>query len=679
MSTPHKFNTDNDLSVSLSTLFESSICGRWFELSTLCDQYIHHDSGTNNNSVYNPLIPAILHTAIVMASKHKSTSIFSDVAPKEMACTSNLNLNTSDFCPYLDLGESQEEARCRRMVIAKLCKLNPLWISAPLVGTVAKDDDLVNPPNDTTALHLAVRMRNPPLIRLLLKYRPEAAKVQDDLGFLPLHYAVCPVDSLAVYNKAIIMHNSRTNITNNSLIGPMDMENAHNLDAGGGTAGGVSYGMRMVNRAKRAVGTTNEMAFLSRYRVRAQMSRKNRSIATKRKLNSPKIDASSTSAGNGAMKSAHTDTANNTNNHIPARRSSRIKKNDEHQQTMATQYLLFSHLYTSPSSLVRAMMFLGCADEDSSKFIKAESQSSPSDFPLDCIYRGCMRPFRPWKLESHRVDVIRMLINIYPEGVGVKCNHDNDEDDEASTKFCVIGGGDTPLMMAVRTLKGGLPGEDEEDADFNMDIMNLGAVHPGMAGGVNGEEGNANNAAAGDNVPNENGTEEAGPAVIDEEEADYEADFTNCDNNVQSTDTNLVEITAAAAENDIDNPPELPGQEPAIHEQEPPNEDLEAIRIMIQASRQQTIGDDDPLLISNDDEDTPLHMATRIGANHRLVTFLLNTQPKSAFMAAHDGNTAFHLLLRRCSHLAPEGPGGKMFDVVCGFTLNRHVFSLSFQ
>ena len=362
MSTPNKSETENDLTVSLSTLFESSISRRWFELSTLCDQYIHHNdkNGTinnkNNNSIDNPLIPAILHTAIIMASKHKSTSIFSDVAPKEMVSTSTnvMNLNTSDFCPYLHFEESIDEARCRRMVIAKLCKLNPAWISAPLVGTVPKDDGFDNPTNNgTTALHLAVRMRNPSLIRLLLKYCPEAAKVQDDLGYLPLHYAVCPIDSLAVYNKAIMMHNSRTNINNNSLIGPMDIENAPNLDAGGGTAGGVSYGMRMVNRAKHAMGSMNEMAFMSRYRVRTQMSRKKRSIATKRKLNSLKMDASSTLADNNVeMKSDHTSiTANNTNNHIPARRSSRIKKNDEYQQAKATQYLLFSKIYTPPHPL----------------------------------------------------------------------------------------------------------------------------------------------------------------------------------------------------------------------------------------------------------------------------------------------------------------------------------------
>jgi len=572
--------------------------------------------------------------------------------------TNVMNLNTSDFCPYLHFEESIDEARCRRMVIAKLCKLNPAWISAPLVGTVPKDDDFDNPTNNgTTALHLAVRMRNPSLIRLLLKYCPEAAKVQDDLGYLPLHYAVCPIDSLAVYNKAIMMHNSRTNINNNSLIGPMDIENAPNLDAGGGTAGGVSYGMRMVNRAKHAMGSMNEMSFMSRYRVRTQMSRKKRSIATKRKLNSLKMDASSTLADNNVeMKSDHTSsTANNTNNHIPARRSSRIKKNDEYQQAKATQYLLFSNLYTSPSSLVRAMIFLGCVDEDSFEFIEAESQASPSDFPLGGMYRGCMRPFRPWKLESHRVDVIRMLVDVYPEGLGVQCNHDDDEDDEESSKFLVVGGGDTPLIMAVRTLKGGLPGEDEEDADFNMDIMNLEGGDAAMAGGVNGEEGNVNNAGVGDNVPSDNGPEEAGPAVIDEEEADYEADFPTCGEDIQSADTNLVEIAAPAAETNIDNnPPELPGQP----EQEQPNHDLEAIRIMIQASRQHTLEDNDPLLISNDDEDTPLHMATRIGANHRLVRLLINAQPKSAFIPACDGNTALHLLLRRCSHLAPEGPGG---------------------
>ena len=196
------------------------------------------------------------------------------------------------------------------------------------------------------------------------------------------------------------------------------------------------------------------------------------------------------SSGDGTSNSSERPSSNNNSkgdgiNNNSARRSSRIKKNEDLQQTKTTKYLLFSNLYTSPSSLVRAMMFLGCVDEDSPMFIEAEINSCSPEYPQLASLRGGIRQSRAWKSESHRIEAVRMLLDAYPQGMGVPCNSDPDVEDENLPTVLFGGGGETPLIMAVRTFKG--EGLDEEDEDFNMDVLNGDGVGgPNNADGVGG-------------------------------------------------------------------------------------------------------------------------------------------------------------------------------------------------
>jgi ankyrin repeat protein len=634
--------------ITFTSLFEAAVAGRWEELSSLCDQYSHpHNAPLNPN----PLFAAVLHTAVFMAAKHQSITIFSDVAPREIANTAGLQLSIEDFCPYLTFDEEEMEQRSRRKAIAKLCRVNPKWISNPLVGTSEKNAD-TEPVSGATCLHLAVRMRCPALVKLLLKYCPTSAQVQDDIGYLPLHYAVRPVDEIQVYKKAIAMHKARTSGTQSGLVPPSDIVNRSiPTDAGGGAGGGVSFGMRMVNRGKQLLCGNTEVAMLSRFRVHSQISsstKRKKCIATKRKHVSAKISASTPSKAKEV--------------HNPTRRSSRIKKNDEIQQAKALEYLLFSNLYSSPSSLVRAIMYLGCIEEDSDKFIAAESEAtSEADYPLTSSSRGLMRASRPWKKEAHRLAVVTALTDVYPEGMAVACNHDEEAFESVdwnNSKTGIGGGGDTPFIIAVRTFKSQV-GDDDDDEDFNMNMMNMEgggngnelAPPPGFMGGFNHE--NPAEAAAAPNE-NENAVEETG-----EEDADYEADLP-AKEDVGKTSDEKPPADAGSSEppaeqngnNNNDQPPVGNNQE----EEPDPEDPLESIRIMVAAARRND--DFASFLTANDDGDTPMHMATRIGVNRRLVSVLLSAFPASASMRAKDNCTPLHLILRRCSHLAPEGVGG---------------------
>jgi ankyrin repeat protein len=583
--------------IATTALLECAISARWFELSSLCDQYLPpDDDNISNEDEPNPLFATILHTAILTASNHHTISIFGNTLPPSPS-----NDVPSEYCPYLTPFsiEDAETTKYRRICIGKLCRLDPSWISQKVCRT--------------TVLHLAVRMRNPSLIDLLLRYNPNAAREVDDLGYVALHYAVYPPDESMLYQKAMSMQNARTNIANNSLISPSDMPNAANMDVGGGTAGGVSFGVRTVERARGMLAGWTEMAMLSRHRV---VSMSGECIASKK--------GKKRIASAGDVAEGH-------------RRSMRLRTNPTMQQQKTVQYLLFNNVFSSPSTLVRAMLFLKNVEDTSIPFIEAEKQSKSNttfgEYPTNIHPELWKRMSRPWKSEGQRVSVVRRLIGVYAEGMEIQCQQD----------------GDTPLIIAARTFQGGGE-EDGEDEDLN-DVWLMGggidAVVQPPAVAENNDNNNGEDAEMDSQTQNE---------VPGEEEADYEADLRGW---VMKRDDLGEKPAAIQGRAEVNAVQENATQQQ--HENDPPiennPEDLEVIRIMISAARN-TNSSNDPFLISNLDGDTPLHAATRIGAARRLVTLLIAAQPLAAGRRAKDGNTPLHLMLRRCSHLAPEGVGG---------------------
>jgi ankyrin repeat protein len=361
-----------------------------------------------------------------------------------------------------------------------------------------------------------------------------------------------------------------------------------------------------------------------------------------------------------------TDPTNSDNKNAPTRRSSRIKKNDEIQQAKAKQQLLFSNLYSSPSSLVRTMMFLGCVEEDSTEFVTAESQASSSDHQAAVASSWIsLRASRSWQTEHHRVEVVRMLTDAYPEGMAVACNHDKDtekrkQEGDFDIEGAMGGGGDTPFIMACRTFKGGILGEEDDDEDFNMNVMNMEGNEP--AGDAMNDDADAAAAALNDN--------EAVVAEAGEEEVDYEADLPDKEITNENDDLDKKPASVESVSTD-ENPVEDNEESDVRHDNVQPlalggnneeeeelnqNDPLGAIITMIAASRR--INDLTALLTANDDGDTPLHMASRIGCHRRLIHLLLNAEPRPASMNAKDDATPLHLIVRRCSHLAPGGVGG---------------------
>lgn len=310
-----------------------------------------------------------------------------------------------------------------------------------------------------------------------------------------------------------------------------------------------------------------------------------------------------------------------------------------------------------------------------------------------------------------------MLIEAYPESMGIPIILDSEKyygGENASG-----GKGDTPFIMAVRTFKGG--NEEEEDGeDFNLDLMNLEngpmAMQPPVQQPVVQPQAqqhgmpqpvaqqpvmeNENDGVEGVNPNEVENVPEAAEAVVNEqvaeigeEEADYEADLSSeGDNSKPKVDAGEDAASAIAVEENGVPAPEVDGNDQALEEpnnnnnnnEEEPNLDLEVVRIMIEtATRTNKLS---ALQRSNDDGDTPLHMgkcisplttyysnlslfllslflqhthiATRIGAHSRLITMLLNARPSVATIQGNDGDTPLHLMLRRCSHLSPEGVGG---------------------
>ena len=230
-------------------------------------------------------------------------------------------------------------------------------------------------------------------------------------------------------------------------------------------------------------------------------------------------------------------------------------------------------------------------------------------------------PHRPWKKERHRIEVVRLLMEAYPQSIGIPLHHDGGG--------ACGGKGDTPLIMAARTFKGGME-EEGDGGDFLLDMMNLEngpmgmqvpippAVMPqqnvmqqNVMGGGNAEaqEVGLNDAVnvpeAAEVVANEEEVE------IGEEEADYEADLASGDDDPKPaagagdvTSETVVQENAVPAPEVDDNDQ---GQLNNDHDNEEDfNPDIEVVRTMIEtATRTNNLL---AFELSNDDGDTPLHM-----------------------------------------------------------------------
>jgi ankyrin repeat protein len=201
-------------------------------------------------------------------------------------------------------------------------------------------------------------------------------------------------------------------------------------------------------------------------------------------------------------------------------------------------------------------------------------------------------------------------------------------------------------------------GEDNDDDDFNMNMMNVEG---------NDMPGDALNDDVAAVVPNENENETVEDA---EEEADYEADLPDKEaaktndhlnkkpsslESVSTLDFHVEDSATYEVQNENDHVL-APGNNHVDDEAWDQDDPLGAIMTMVAASLRNN--DHSALVTANDDGDTPLHVAARIGCHRRLIHILLNADPRPASMIASDDATPLYLLVRRCSHLAPDGVGG---------------------
>lgn len=255
-------------------LWEAAVGADWDEVCNLCDEYskaamdnepnggsssrrrrkrfvIPEDpelfkiiDAVGDDNRKNPLMAAVLHAAIDIASSRSSCSLFSDCAARELVDAEERRrlhsgglsafddpLTVKDFCPYAAMAKyggegyaphivDEARRRARRKAIAKLCRANPLWVLLPMLPRGRKryeddpsfDDEL---PRGTTPLHIAVRSRSVALTRLLVKHCPKAGEIADVDGCVPLHYAVRPMDETTVLRRAVVTYQR-------SLIGGID-------------------------------------------------------------------------------------------------------------------------------------------------------------------------------------------------------------------------------------------------------------------------------------------------------------------------------------------------------------------------------------------------------------------------------------------------------------------------
>ncbi len=632
----------------------------------------------------------MLHVAVDLAAASKAVSLFGDAPTQEMVDNEERKrlqgtrllsydnpLTADDFCPYLQMKEmnnvergavTDDERRARRKAITKLCRANPLWILLPMnPRTTTEDEDALegDPPRGTNALHVAVRSRNATLTNLLIKYCKRATEICDGDGCTPLHYAVRPPDELAVYRKAILSQRRSLQTIGVDGLGPMD--------AG---AGGISSGSTLTYYGKIVFKSIHEMSGLGMYRVRRLRRKMNlmqlNIFASHIATNARKRKAASSTSGKGAKAAKSTASgtratrsANATTTPVDAsdetsrppvsiRRSSRLKEKDEQEQAKARD------MYESPSSLVRAMMYHGTVEEDSHDLVSsewklnvkmsdAESKALSSDYPLvmledRTISRGIHRANRPWKTEQHRIDTIRLLTSVYNGAMSIQ----NDD------------GGDTPMLLICHTLEGGVDDDDDDELVLDPDVAPAApAQRPNVADNVRDETGEdgADYEADVENVAD--GGEDSKPAARRDGESAVEegrlavANNSNAEGNADQQNNNLEEANRnenVEAEGEEANNGELNDEDDII-----PDDPLEAIWVMLAADKR---NDEYALGMPNDEGETPLHAATRIGASARLVRRIVRALPSTASTPAEDGSTPLHLACRRASHLAPEGTGG---------------------
>jgi hypothetical protein len=699
-----------------TSLFNASLSAQWDIIPDLCDQYTSarlasgelSNLNTNNEQALftdeylskidqfdeenrrNPLLAAVLHVAVDLAAASKAVSLFGDAPTQEMVDNEERKrlqgtrllsydnpLTADDFCPYLQMKEmnnvergavTDDERRARRKAITKLCRANPLWILLPMnPRTTTEDEDALegDPPRGTNALHVAVRSRNATLTNLLIKYCKRATEICDGDGCTPLHYAVRPPDELAVYRKAILSQRRSLQTIGVDGLGPMD--------AG---AGGISSGSTLTYYGKIVFKSIHEMSGLGMYRVRRLRRKMNlmqlNIFASHIATNARKRKAASSTSGKGAKAAKSTASgtratrsANATTTPVDAsdetsrppvsiRRSSRLKEKDEQEQAKARD------MYESPSSLVRAMMYHGTVEEDSHDLVSsewklnvkmsdAESKALSSDYPLvmledRTISRGIHRANRPWKTEQHRIDTIRLLTSVYNGAMSIQ----NDD------------GGDTPMLLICHTLEGGVDDDDDDELVLDPDVAPAApAQRPNVADNVRDETGEdgADYEADVENVAD--GGEDSKPAARRDGESAVEegrlavANNSNAEGNADQQNNNLEEANRnenVEAEGEEANNGELNDEDDII-----PDDPLEAIWVMLAADKR---NDEYALGMPNDEGETPLHAATRIGASARLVRRIVRALPSTASTPAEDGSTPLHLACRRASHLAPEGTGG---------------------
>ena len=652
-------------------LFEACVEGDWASAGALCDDWeggnkynmdsIDWSTDSSVSTVLNtlceqnrsnPLMAAVLHVAIDVAEGHKSCTLFSDIVSRELLdaeerkrlqssgmMSFDTPLTAHDFSPYASMrkyGESDdnytivtdEERRLRRKVIAKLCRANPLWIIMPMIprGRSKYDEEQTNfdddLPRGTTPLHVAVRSRNVTLTKLLIKYCPKSAEIADLDGCIALHYAVRPSDGAPVLRRAVLTYQR-------SLNGGAD--NAP-LEAGPNE---VHSGANLYYHGKLVFKATHESSELARCRVR-RLRRKDQLRTIKLNVdraNSYKRNAITDVAGKGkseegSKSSSDGKKAGSTN----GKGSSDSKKkkggviNSKRNKLKGdvegspSKKECFPSMYDTPSFLVRAMMSLGTIEEDATDYVQSEwvtiedptnarleerKKVIASEYPIvldtaRSVTRGLGRATRTWKTERHRCDMIKLLTKAHPHGMLYQCDD----------------GGDTPLILACQTLEGD-DGEDDEFGDLLDDELD-------------GEQ--EEDAAAGNNqnapVPDE----------IGEDAADYEEDLPPRPDDVQP------EAAAAPAPANGAQPQENvesgPDHEDANEQQQqglqqepgPDGEEgdpLEAVLFMISENGSNAVG------VADDDGDTALHAATRIGASARLVESLLDTM---SALASTPGN-----------------------------------------
>jgi len=549
-------------------------------------------------------------------------------------------------------------------------------------------------------------------VKLLMKYCKKAAEISDGEGCLPLHYAVRPSDEVAVMKRALTVAGSISN--ENGATDPMGSvcfgANLHYRAKSYFKAfhDATELGRYRVRRLKR--------------RWKFRQLRKSASSHAKKATAPKPENASTGIGLRTRSRTAPQTTVNGGNDHCNGdKEKSSPTEKDDRSDMYASAYVApppNPDMYDSPSKLICAMMQIGTIDEDSALLVDSEWSVENTDntgrdankavlakdYPLVTdperfISNGVIRANRPWKTEQNRIDVVRLLANAYIPGMG------SQSDD----------GGETPMILCCRTFKSGNDGDEFDDGmgdfeleavlgDFPMQGNNINNVPapvvdeigedeadyeidlppPHERNGGRGNRPNAEGAAAENGRGRNDAAQSNNPAPVEGQNNNQEAvaQGAAARRNIDAAEGAMIvdgnQRAVAAGANNIHPPPQQNGnrngnggdegiQNDNVAAAEPQNngdvrvnngdepDPLEALFLMIdldESRRKEALGTPD------DEGETPIHTATRIGAPPRLVRRLLRALPSSASTPAEDGATPLHLVCRRASHLAPEGAGG---------------------